>query len=203
MILTTFTVESNEIVRRYTEIADSTRERAFTIAAPMRPVSATASIDAPREPVFDLLCDLSARPAFCDHFLVEYRLERLDPAGIGAAARFRLRHSGEWMGTGIVEAERPHLIREEGRGGRWNAIPAFTVWELAEDASPDSTELTVTFWTEPARLIDRLREMTGSSLYFRRDLQRALERLRAIIEGGEPVQRVGVAGGDRVPAGVR
>ena len=65
----------------------------------MRPVSATVSIDAPRERVFDFLCDLSARPAFCDHFLVDYRLERLDPVGVGAAARFRLRHSGEWMDT--------------------------------------------------------------------------------------------------------
>jgi uncharacterized protein YndB with AHSA1/START domain len=169
----------------------------------MRPVSATVSIDAPRERVYDLLIDLSARPAFCDHFLVEYRLERLDPVGLGAAARFRLRHSGEWMDTVIEQAERPHLIREQGRGGRWNAIPTHTVWELAEGASPQSTELTATFWTEPAKLFERLREITGSSRYFRRDLQRALGRLRTIVEGAEPVQRVDVAGGDAVPAGVR
>ena len=70
----------------------------------MRPVSATASIDAPRERVFDFLLDLSARPAFMDHFLTDYRLERLDPVGVGAAARFRLRHSGEWMNSAVIEA---------------------------------------------------------------------------------------------------
>ena len=35
---------------------------------------------------------------------------------------------------------------------------------------------------------------------FRRDWQRALERLKRIAETGEPVPRVAVAGGDRVPA---
>ena len=169
----------------------------------MRPVSVSSSIDAPRERVFDLLCDLSARPAFCDHFLVDYRLERLEPAGVGAAARFRLRQSGEWMDTVIVEADRPHMVREEGHGGRSNRVGVYTVWELAEGASPGSTELSMTFWTEPQMLIDRLRELAGSSHFFRRDLQRALERLRGLIEGGERVERVGVGGGDRLPAFVR
>ncbi len=169
----------------------------------MRPVSASISIDAPRERVFDLLCDLSARPSFCDHFLDEYRLERLDPVGVGAAARFRLRQSGGWMNSVIEQAERPHLAREAGHGGRSNRVPAFTVWELSEGASPGSTELSVTFWTEPTMPIDRIRELTGSSRYFRRDLRRALERLRALVEGGGPVERVGVAGGDRLPAFAR
>ena len=169
----------------------------------MRPVSATALIDAPRERVFDFLIDLSARPAFMDHFLSDYRLERLDPVGVGASGRFRLRHSGEWMDTAISEADRPHLIREEGRGGRDNAVPAYTVWELSEGASPDSTEVTLTFWTDPPTRLGRLKELAGSTFYFRRDLQRALGRLREIIEGDEQVERVGVAGGAHVPAGVR
>jgi hypothetical protein len=169
----------------------------------MRPVSATASIDAARDRVFDFLIDLSARPAFMDHFLADYRLERLDPVGVGAAARFRLRHSGEWMDTAVTEAERPHLLREEGRGGRSNAVPAHTVWELSEGPSPDTTEVTVTFWTEPPTVLGRLKELAGSTYYFRRDLRRALGRLRQIIEGGEPVERVGVAGGEHLPAGVR
>ncbi len=169
----------------------------------MRPVSATTSIDAPRERVFDLLCDLAARPAFCDHFLSEYRLERLDPVGVGAGARFRLRQSGEWMDTVIVEVDRPHLVREEGRGGRSNLVPVHTVWELAEGAAPGSSEVSVTFWTEPPTLVDRVRELTGSSYFFRRDLQRALGRLRGLIEGSEPVERVGVGGGERLPAFVR
>ena len=58
----------------------------------------------------------------------------------------------------------------------------------------------MTFWTEPSRPSDRLRELIGSSRCFRRDFKRALGRLREIAEGGEPVERVGVAGGDRLPA---
>ena len=107
------------------------------------------------------------------------------------------------MDTVIVEADRPHLVREEGRGGRSNLVPVHTVWELAEGAAPGSSEVSVTFWTEPQTLVDRVRELTGSSYFFRRDLQRALGRLRGLIEGSEPVERVGVGGGERLPAFVR
>ena len=88
----------------------------------MRPVSATTLIDVPRERVFDLLVDLSMRPAFTDHFMTEYRLQRIEPVGVGAAARFRVREATHWMDTVIEVAERPHLIRERGRGGRSNRV---------------------------------------------------------------------------------
>ena len=166
----------------------------------MRPVSASLSIDVPRERVFELLCDLAIRPAFSDHFLAEYRLGRIDPVGIGASARFRLRESGAWLDTVIEATESPHLIREHGRGGRANRVPTFTVWELAEGPAPGGCEVTVTFWTEPAHPIDKARELFGPSRAFRRDWQRALERLKRIAETGEPVARVAVAGGDRLPA---
>ena len=57
----------------------------------MRPISVTTPIDVPRERVFDLLTDLSLRPSFTDHFMTEYRLARLEPVGVGASARFRVR----------------------------------------------------------------------------------------------------------------
>jgi uncharacterized protein YndB with AHSA1/START domain len=165
----------------------------------MRPVSASATIDAPRERVFDFLCDLAARPSFTDHFLAEYRLERIDPVGPGAAARFRLLDSGEWLDTVIESVERPHLIRERGHGGRWNRIPAITVWELSEGPAAGSCEVTVTFWTEPSHPVDRLRELTGSASWFRRHWARALARLKEVLESERPVERVTVAGGDRLP----
>lgn len=166
----------------------------------MRPVSATASIDAPREQVFELLCDLAARPAFTDHFLTEYRLGRLDPVGEGASARFRFRESGAWLDTAVEETARPHAVRERGSGGRSNRVPTYTVWELAEGPAPDSSEVTVTFWTEPTKLIDRAREALGSSRAFRREWERALQRLKLIVENDQPVARVAVAGSDRVAA---
>lgn len=160
----------------------------------MRPVSTMITIDAPRARVFELLCDLSLRPAFTDHFLTEYRLGRLDPVGPGASARFRLRESGAWMDTAIELAERPRLVREQGRGGPSNRIPTFTVWELAEGPTPGSCEATVTFWTEPVTMLDRARELFGSSRAFTGQWRRALERLKAIVETGAAPEPVGVAG---------
>ena len=159
-------------------------------------------IDVPRERVFDLLTDLSVRPAFTDHFAGEYRLERLDPRGVGAAARFRLYGGGHWMNSAIEGIERPHLVREYGRGGRANRVDAYTIWELAEGPSDRTCEATVTFWTEPPTLIDRLRER-GLHRRLRRDWKRALLRLREIAEDDRAVERVTVGGGDRLPAFAR
>jgi hypothetical protein len=165
----------------------------------MRPVSASATVDASRERVFDVLCDLAARPAFTDHFISDYRLGRIDPVGVGAAARFRLLESGEWLDTVIEETDRPHLIRERGRGGRLNRIPAITIWELAEGPATGGCEVTVSFWTEPTNPLDRLRELAGSGRWFRRNWARALARLKELIESERPIDRVAVAGGDRAP----
>jgi uncharacterized protein YndB with AHSA1/START domain len=166
----------------------------------MRPASASATIDAPRERVFDLICDFAARPAFTDHFLRELRIQRLDPVGVGAGARFRVGDDGPWMDTVIDVAERPHLIRESGRGGRLNRVPTHTVWELAEGPVPGTTELTVTFWTEPSHPLDRVRELRGTARRVRRGFRRATTRLKDLAESGEPPPRLRTAGGERVPS---
>jgi hypothetical protein len=166
----------------------------------MRPVSASASIDVPRERVFDLLIDLSARPQYTDHFLSEFRLARVDPIGVGASARFRLEHSGVWVDTAIVVAERPHLIREEGRGGRGNRVPWFTVWEISEGPAADSSELTVTIWTEPKSIFDKLGESGVKGRRLRRDLGRAVTRVREITENDQLLEHVSVGGSDALPA---
>jgi uncharacterized protein YndB with AHSA1/START domain len=166
----------------------------------VRPVSATATIDASRGRVFELLADLSVRPAFTDHFLTDYRLSRVDPVGPGASARFRLRESGVWLDTVIEAVEPPHLLREHGRGGSSNRVPTFTVWELAEAATASACEVTVSFWTEPAAIADKARELLGGRRVFERDWKRALERLREVAENPEPPPRIEVAGADRVPA---
>jgi uncharacterized protein YndB with AHSA1/START domain len=166
----------------------------------MDPVAATTTIDVPREDVYELLCDLAARPAFCDHFIDGYRLERLDPVGVGAGARFRLRDSGEWLNTEIEETSPPHLIRERGRGGRFNRVPVHTVWELAPGSSAGSCEVTLTFWTEPQNPLDRAREMLGAPRWFRRNWARALARLKDLAESGRAPERVAIAGRERIGA---
>jgi len=165
----------------------------------MRPVSARISIDAPREQVFDLLLDLAVRPAFMDHFAVGYQLLRQQPVGVGAGARFKLEHAGGWMDTVLAESDPPHRLVERGHGGRLNRVPNVTEWTLT-DTGPSGCEVTVTFWTEPARLFDRLSDLRHSERRLGRGFRRALERLRVFAEAGEAPERVIVAGGDRLGA---
>lgn len=166
----------------------------------MGPISAEIVIDQPRERVFDFVSDLANRDSFCDHFVEELRLERIESVGVGAAARFRISPplTTMWMETVIEEAAPPHRISERGRGGRLDRIPVHTVWELR--AEPGGvTELRVSFWTEPSNALDRARELCGASRWYRRQWSRALQRLRDVLENGGAVERVGVAGGDRIP----
>jgi hypothetical protein len=166
----------------------------------MGQVSATTAIDAPRERVCELLCDLAVRPAFTDHFAHEYRLQRINPVGVGAAARFRLGESGAWVETVIEEVEAPHLVRERGKGGRGNRVQTHTVWELVEGPSAASCQVTVVFWTESTHPLDRLRNPLGRPRWFRRQWRRAMARLKQVAEGEAPIERVAVGGGERVPA---
>jgi hypothetical protein len=78
-------------------------------------------------------------------------------------------------------------------------IPTATVWELTESAVPGTCEATVTFWIEATHPVDRMREMLGAERRHRRNWTRALARLKDVIENGRPVQRVRVAGADRLP----
>ncbi|HEX6116188.1 MAG TPA: SRPBCC family protein [Solirubrobacterales bacterium] len=163
----------------------------------MGPISAETTIDAPRERVWAVLRDLANRPAFCDHFQHDFRLERLESAGVGASARFRLEgpRMKIWMETVIEEAEEPQRIFERGQGGRLDRIPSATVWELAEGAGR-TTEAKVTFWTEPSNPIDKLRENGRSRRWIRRQWAHALERLKGLAETDSAIEPVGVAGID-------
>jgi uncharacterized protein YndB with AHSA1/START domain len=162
------------------------------------PISLTTSIDAPRERVFDFICDLATRPSWTDHFTSDYRLERIPSRGRGAAARFRLHAPAgiRYMETVIAEAERPYRVVEHGRGGRLDRVPIRSVWELEDGPT---TNVTLTFWTSPTSHFDRLRER-GRGRWWRRRWSKALRRLREQIESGAVAARTEVAGGDRVPS---
>ena len=166
----------------------------------MGPITLTIAVDAPRERVFDFLCDLAAREAWTDHFARDYHLERIPASGLGSAARFRVDAPAgvRYMETVIAEATRPHRIVEHGRGGRLDRIPIRIVWELREEAT---TIVVLTFWTAPTSAIDRVREV-GRARWWHRRWSKALRRLRELVEGGADVERTQVAGGDRQPAGM-
>jgi uncharacterized protein YndB with AHSA1/START domain len=187
-----------------TDFGGSSRARR-AVAAPTRiapaigPISASTPIDAPRERVFDVLVDLAERPAILGDFVDEYRLQRLDSAGVGASARFRIREAGLWMETVIEEAERPVRILERGRAGRVGRIPVTISWELTEGPGPDGCEVKVVFWTEPSHRADRMRErMPGAERFYRRHWAGVMARLKELVESDASADRVRVAGGDRV-----
>jgi hypothetical protein len=166
----------------------------------MGPVSAEIEIDVSRETAFDFISDLSNRSTFTDHFISDFRLLRVESTGVGAGARFRFYAPPQaiWMDSTIVELQRPHRISERGKGGRWNRIPAGTEWELTIGAG-SLTGVRVTHWTEPGNPIDRAKEVIGgASIWYRRDWETALRRLRDLLEsdpGAEPLATAPGAGG--------
>src|SRR3954470_12561481 len=163
----------------------------------MLPVTVHAFISAPREEVFDFIADYGARPAWCDHFMSDYRLAHPDARGEGAGARYLLDAPGwkHYMEATIVKAERPRLILEALHGGRNGKTRGEIAWELSRDAGAQ-TRVEVTFATEPGTPRERFKERFGSRRWTRRQLKTALERLRVIFEEHPegPLARASVAG---------
>jgi uncharacterized protein YndB with AHSA1/START domain len=164
----------------------------------MRPTTAKITIDAPRERVFEAISDLSYRPSFCDHFAKEFRLQRLDSRGVGAAARFRAdaKRFPIWMETVVTEVDAPHLLIERGRGSRADRMMTGTAWELVEGPG-GTTEISVTFWAEPENPLDVAKSKLGASRWYEKQWTKALRRLRDKLESGEPLEPLQVAGASR------
>jgi uncharacterized protein YndB with AHSA1/START domain len=162
------------------------------------PVTVSTVISAPREQVFDYLQDIANHGEFTDHYLVDWHLTRIDSVGLGAGARFRAqapRNRFSWADITFVEVDRPYRIVEVGRTGKENRIRVLGVYELAPGA-PGTTRVRFTLETMPATLSDRLMEALGTRRWTKRNTQRAMRRLRAILEQGEGRgRRVTVAGG--------
>lgn len=163
--------------------------------AAMGPVMAEITIDAPRERVYAMISDLAMRPAFCDHFLEEFRLQRIQSRGVGAAARFRVDapRFPFWMESVVAELDPPHMVIERGRGGRIDRIPIGTAWELVESAGR-MCDVTVTFWTEPEHAADKLTDRVAATGWFERQWKQALTRLRDLAEADAGIESIRVAG---------
>jgi uncharacterized protein YndB with AHSA1/START domain len=164
----------------------------------MDPVSVSIVVSVPREQVFDYLQDIANHPEFTDHYLVDWHLTRIDSVGTGAGARFRVKAPGNrfsWGDVTFSEVQRPHKIVEVGRTGKNNRIRTLGVYELDPTAG-NSTRVRFTLQTIPVTLSDKLMEGFGARAWTRRKNQRAMNRLRGILEDGEGRgRRVTVAGG--------
>lgn len=168
----------------------------------MRQVTVHAVISAPREEIFDFVNDLSLRPAYCDHYLREYRLSRTNARGQGAAARFRLDgpFAKEWAEIEIKVCERPRRIVEEGRVGRLGRSRLVAIYDFIPE-SGGSTRVELTTFSEPKTIVDRLKQ-TGAGAWIRRRTKKSLERLRKIFEEGPAgeLPRATIAGYDPIKA---
>jgi uncharacterized protein YndB with AHSA1/START domain len=148
----------------------------------VRQVTVSTVISAPREHVFDFVADLAARPAYADHYLDDYRLARVNPVGVGAAARFRLHAplAKDYAELEITEVDRPRRIVEEIRYGRRGRNRSLAVYDFTAE-SGGLTRVELTTFSEPATPIDRFKEV-GAAGWMRRQTRKALERLRMIFE---------------------
>jgi uncharacterized protein YndB with AHSA1/START domain len=172
--------------------------RALTLAVAVDPVTVSIVVSAPREQVFDYLQDIANHPEFTDHYLVDWHLTRIDSVGRGAGARFRVKAPGSrfsWADVTFAEVDRPHRIVEVGRTGKNNRVRTLGVYDLSA-AAAGTTRVQFTLQTTPATLTDRLVEGLGARGWTKRKNERALRRLRSILERGEGAgQRVTVAAG--------
>ena len=162
----------------------------------MRQVTVSTVITAPREQIFDFVCDLAARPAYTDHFMRDYRLARVNPVGIGAASRFQLKapFAKEYAELQITEVDRPRRIVEEIRVGRRGRNRSLAIYDFSDEGH-GVTRVELTTFSEPATIIDRVKEV-GAHGWLRRQTAKALNRLRMIFEeppSGE-LKRATIAG---------
>ena len=156
------------------------------------------TLDLPREQVFEYLADIGNHAEFWDHYWVEWHLLREDSYGVGAGARFRIKapfNRFSWGDMTVAELSAPYRILTRGRSGKFNRIRMLGVYTLSTGAS-DTTTVEYSFETEPPLLTDRVMEALGGGLWVRRQVTRAIRRLRVVLEEGRDVgQRPSVAAG--------
>jgi len=163
----------------------------------MIPVTVQGFISAPREELFEFIADYGVRPAWCDHFMDDYRLAHPDARGEGAGARYLLDAPGyeHYVEATIAEADAPRRIVEALRGGRNGRTRGELAWELSRE-SGGTTRVEVTFANEPGTPREAFKERFGARGWSRRQFKTALERLRVIFEErpDQPLARASVAG---------
>jgi uncharacterized protein YndB with AHSA1/START domain len=163
----------------------------------MRPFTVHACIAAPREEVFDFVADLAARPSYCDHYMLEFRLAHPRSSGPGAAARFKLDPPlvSTWAEISIAEYDRPRRIVERSRLWRAGRTPAAAVYEFIPDAG-GMTRVELSMWSDPATRLDAFKESLGARGWLQRQAKTALERLRLVFEEERDgaLTRAGIAG---------
>ncbi len=161
----------------------------------MEPFTVSTTIARPREQVYEYLADIANHAEFTDHYLVDWHLLRVDPYGLGAGARFRIKAPLQrfaWADVTFAEMQAPYRIVERGRGGKYNRIRMLGTYTLSPGPG-GTTKVQFTYETEPSQISDKLMENFGGRSWARRKAGKAMRRLRAILEDGrERGQRASV-----------
>jgi uncharacterized protein YndB with AHSA1/START domain len=155
--------------------------------ARMRAITVSRTVDAPREQVFRYLSDIANHAEFSDHYLHDFRLERLDSRGVGASASYRLDFplGRQWGDAAITALEPPYRVLLEGRSGRLGRIRTRAEYMLTP-ADHDMTRVEYRYETESEQPLDRLKEAFGLRGWVRRAARRGLGRLAHVLEEGDP-----------------
>ena len=152
----------------------------------MDPFTVTTTIAKPRELVFEYLADIANHAEFTDHYLVDWHLTRVDTYGTGAGARFRIKapmNRFSWADMTFAELQPPFRIVERGRGGKYNRIRMVGTYTLSPGPG-NSTRVQYTLETVPSQLSDKLLDTLGGRSWSRRQANKAMRRLRSILEEG-------------------
>ncbi len=153
----------------------------------MEPFTVTTTIARPREQVYEYLADIANHPEFSDHYKVDWHLTRIDTHGQGAGARFRIKapmNRFAWGDTTFAEMQPPFRIVERGRGGKFNRIRMVGTYTLTPGPG-DTTKVEYTFETLPVQLSDKLLDTFGGRSWSKRQANKAMRRLRTILEDGK------------------
>jgi len=148
------------------------------------PFTVSTNVALPREQVFEYLADIANHAEFTDHYLVDWRLTRVDSYGEGAGARFRVRqplNRFAWADATLADLQRPFKIVERGRGGKFNRIKMIGTYEILE-AQGGGSKVQYTFETDAHVPSDVIPEILGGRGWTKRKAKKAMRRLKAILE---------------------
>jgi uncharacterized membrane protein len=149
-------------------------------------LTVSTTISKPREDVFEYLSDIANHAEFSDHYLKSWHLLREDSRGVGAGARFRVKaplNRFSWADLTTTELTAPYRIVERGRGGKFNRIRILATYTL-QDGPAGTTRVQFTIETVPPLLSDKLMEALGGRMWMKRQVSKAMRRLRVILEEG-------------------
>ena len=145
-------------------------------------VSVTTTVARPVGEVHDLLDDLSAHERWTDHFLVDWEILG-DPHGVGAKARLRAKGTGQKAKSQIevIEAGPTRIVEQGTIVGAPEQVRTRGIYDL-KPADGGGTEITFTNEVFPSSRLEALSAPLAKA-YLKRNNAKAMERLRAILEG--------------------